>query len=467
MNSSAAPTNRSTLSRRTFCWRISKSSRPEELESLKEKETKLPDLPISQRLHRARTGKDAAKARKSSIARRASAARCRQVVNKTPYIALLKQIDNEFDKLIEGKRPQIRKILIAEALEQVRFQKSSLEDKINGATKKKERLDGELRLAQAEARDYNPQYRKSHPAIEALRDEVARTEAVLTELGKAIAVLQVEPTPGPRVKEWSRAEVPAGKDYSRQIKFGGAAGLGVLRHGRAGRRLPRTSRPAGSATPMKCMRGLGMPVVGTLPPVPAKARSLTENSDASAWQGRLIEAVDSIRTYLMHAARTDNVHVIMVTSAGIGEGKTSLASQLAASLARSWRKTLLIDGDLRHPATHTLFNVPLEPGFAEVLRGEASPAEAIKPTALSRLWLMPAGHCDAHAVQALAQDNVGTMFDKPEAAVRLHHRRFVPGAAGGRFAVAGPARGRRPLCRAPRRQPHPRPQGRPACGWPT
>ena len=108
----------------------------------------------------------------------------------------------------------------------------------------------------------------------------------------------------------------------------------------------------------------------------------------------------------MHA-RTDNVHVIMITSAGIGEGKTSLASQLAASLARSWSKTLLIDGDLRHPATHTLFKLPLEPGFSEVLRGEASAGRSRQADALSRLWLMPAGHCDAHAVQALAQDNVG------------------------------------------------------------
>jgi polysaccharide biosynthesis transport protein len=102
----------------------------------------------------------------------------------------------------------------------------------------------------------------------------------------------------------------------------------------------------------------------------------------------------------------------MVTSAGVGEGKTSLASQLAASLARGWRKTLLIDGDIRRPAAHTLFKALLEPGLCEVLRNEAGTEEAIKPTSLSRLWFLPAGHCDAHAIQALAQESVQAMFDK-------------------------------------------------------
>jgi capsular exopolysaccharide synthesis family protein len=311
-------------------------------------------------------------------------------------IAGLKQVTDQIDEL--------RKIYVKNA---IGFEKEKVTDRINNAAKKKEILDNELSKAQEEVRRWNPLTRRLPPSIEALRDEVARSDAVLTELGKTIAVLKVEPPPGARVKEWNRAEPPAGKDYSRQIKFGGAAGFGLFMLAVLGVGFLELRSGRISSTD----EVLGMPVVGTIPPVPAKARSLTANGEASIWQSKLMEAVDSIRTFLIHAARTDNVRVVMVTSAGIGEGKTSLASQLAASLARSWRKTLLIDGDMRHPATHTLFNVPLEPGFAEVLRGEASLAEAVKPTALSRLWLMPAGHCDAHAVQALAQDNVGTMID--------------------------------------------------------
>jgi capsular exopolysaccharide synthesis family protein len=124
------------------------------------------------------------------------------------------------------------------------------------------------------------------------------------------------------------------------------------------------------------------------------------------------ESVDAIRTLVLHTARADDLRVLLVTSAVAGEGKTSLASQLAASLARAWRKTLLIDGDLRNPAAHKLFELPSEPGFSEVLRGEVEAADAIKPTPLSRLWLMPAGNWDSHAVQALAQESVRSLFEQ-------------------------------------------------------
>jgi capsular exopolysaccharide synthesis family protein len=103
--------------------------------------------------------------------------------------------------------------------------------------------------------------------------------------------------------------------------------------------------------------------------------------------------------------------LVLVTSAVGGEGKTSLAVLLAASLARAWRKTLLLDADLRKPQTHALFEKPLEPGLSELLRGETEPAEVVHPTGLSRLWLVAAGHWDAHAVQALAQDGAGRLFD--------------------------------------------------------
>jgi capsular exopolysaccharide synthesis family protein len=127
------------------------------------------------------------------------------------------------------------------------------------------------------------------------------------------------------------------------------------------------------------------------------------------WQGRLTESVDALRTLLLRAAG-DGPKVIMVTSALGGEGKTSLAGQLAVSLARGWRKTLLIDGDVRQPAAHQLFNLQAEPGLCEVLRGEMEPNDVIQTTSVSRLWLMSAGHWDAHAVQALAQEGSHSLF---------------------------------------------------------
>jgi polysaccharide biosynthesis transport protein len=100
----------------------------------------------------------------------------------------------------------------------------------------------------------------------------------------------------------------------------------------------------------------------------------------------------------------------MVTSATSGEGKTSLSSHLASSLARAGHRTLLVDGDLRSPAIHALFGLPLTPGFCEVLRGEVSLEQAIQATPARGLELMTAGQWNGDALQALAQGDTRDIF---------------------------------------------------------
>jgi capsular exopolysaccharide synthesis family protein len=95
-----------------------------------------------------------------------------------------------------------------------------------------------------------------------------------------------------------------------------------------------------------------------------------------------------------------------------GEGKTSLASHLATSLARAGRNTLLVDGDLRNPSVHKLFGLERTPGFSELLRCENTIDEALKPTDSEKLWILPAGQCTLPALQGLAQDVPQTIFDQ-------------------------------------------------------
>ena len=96
------------------------------------------------------------------------------------------------------------------------------------------------------------------------------------------------------------------------------------------------------------------------------------------------------------------------------EGKTTLASQLAASLARSNKRTLLLDGDLRHPNVHIALELDLGKGLPELLRGEISSDEAIQPTGIEGLFAVTGGACDYAAVTALS---------RPEAANIIKHFR--------------------------------------------
>ena len=155
----------------------------------------------------------------------------------------------------------------------------------------------------------------------------------------------------------------------------------------------------------------GLRVLGTVPNLAALSQNKGINGSA-ALAGILAESVDSIRTMLLQQSRDDAPRVIMVTSAGDREGKTTVAAHLAASLARSGRRTLLVDGDLRAPSAHAVFNASGEPGLCEVLRSEVTLEAAIQPTQVDGLMLVAAGQCDYQAIAALSHALLGEVFQK-------------------------------------------------------
>jgi capsular exopolysaccharide synthesis family protein len=159
--------------------------------------------------------------------------------------------------------------------------------------------------------------------------------------------------------------------------------------------------------PKEVDEGLGIRVVGTLPAVAAR-----RSGDPSSLVAQVTASIDSVRTLLMHDSTSKRRQIVLVTSADASEGRTTVASQLAASLARAGRRTLLIDGDLRRPKLHELFDVSLEEGLCEVLRAEVDVADVIRPTHSEGLWLLTAGYCDRDAIQALATEQMQPIFDK-------------------------------------------------------
>jgi capsular exopolysaccharide synthesis family protein len=155
--------------------------------------------------------------------------------------------------------------------------------------------------------------------------------------------------------------------------------------------------------------GLGIRVVGELPRVSGRTfRRVKGGKGAAVLKALMGERIDGTRTALIHCNTIDPPRVVMVTSAEPREGKTTTASQLAASLARSGRRTVLVDADIRNPGAHRVFDMPLEPGLCELLRGEAERDAAIHPTRTPNLWLLPGGRCDLRSVQALSNSYLGS-----------------------------------------------------------
>lgn len=168
--------------------------------------------------------------------------------------------------------------------------------------------------------------------------------------------------------------------------------------------------------PDEVVNGLAMRVVGAVPALPDPRRRSAHPEEEELYRHNLIESIDAIRTMLLRNADTEGIRVVMVTSAVGGEGKTTLASNLAMSLARAGRRTLLMDCDLRQPAAHQLFEQTLQPGFSEVVLGEVELPDAVRPTTTDpNLHLLPAGHWDREVIQGLAKNGIESIFEKLKA----------------------------------------------------
>jgi capsular exopolysaccharide synthesis family protein len=97
------------------------------------------------------------------------------------------------------------------------------------------------------------------------------------------------------------------------------------------------------------------------------------------------------RTSLMISNRKGSVQTMMMTSPQPGDGKSTTISNLAVSFARTGKKVLLIDADMRRPVVSKLFGLDEQAGLADVLAGQATISQATVTSEVAELDIMPNG----------------------------------------------------------------------------
>jgi polysaccharide biosynthesis transport protein len=152
---------------------------------------------------------------------------------------------------------------------------------------------------------------------------------------------------------------------------------------------------------------LGNMLVVGVPSMPDRVRLGRDGNPRQ--QQMLSDAIDTARTLLMGAHAETGRQIVALTSAQAGEGKTSLAVQLAGSLARSGRSTLIVDADLRNPTLHRVLGLAAEPGLADLLRGQTELADAVRRE--RDLSVLTAGRCDPREIVGLFQNQLPQLFD--------------------------------------------------------
>jgi succinoglycan biosynthesis transport protein ExoP len=155
-------------------------------------------------------------------------------------------------------------------------------------------------------------------------------------------------------------------------------------------------------------------VVGLIPRLKASEMQVLQENDK---RHILVESFRNIRSSMLFMPSGDfNPKSFLISSAIPGEGKSTLAMDLAVTMALSGSKTLLVDGDLRRGRLNRHFAAKSEPGLAEVLKEMSSLDDTIVDTPVPNLSFMPRGKVMAAGAEPLPGAKfstvVNTLHDK-------------------------------------------------------
>jgi capsular exopolysaccharide synthesis family protein len=161
------------------------------------------------------------------------------------------------------------------------------------------------------------------------------------------------------------------------------------------------------------------PIYGMIPRIPDKrpddaaesmpvsANLVTHHSPRSP----ISEAFRTLRTNIHFADPDESIREILITSAGPSEGKSTIVSNLALTIANTGKKTLLVDCDLRKPNVHNFFDMNRDPGVTTILAGGSDWRDVVRPTAVENLFVLPSGPIPPNPTEILGSKAMRDLMD--------------------------------------------------------
>jgi capsular exopolysaccharide synthesis family protein len=164
---------------------------------------------------------------------------------------------------------------------------------------------------------------------------------------------------------------------------------------------------------------LGVPVIGHVADMPRSIRN-AEYAESPIDptvvafhkpQSQHAECYRAVRIALYFNTQASGHRVIQVTSPSPGDGKSTLASNLAVSIANSHKSVLLVDADLRRPRVHKIFGLDNRQGFVQVLRGQAELADVLQSSTIDGLDCMVCGRRPSDPAELLTSSSFERFLD--------------------------------------------------------
>ncbi|HET6229399.1 MAG TPA: polysaccharide biosynthesis tyrosine autokinase [Longimicrobiaceae bacterium] len=186
----------------------------------------------------------------------------------------------------------------------------------------------------------------------------------------------------PDVKVLDPAAVPSVPVKDRRpLVMGGFAGGGLVMALLLVALLERADRRV--RFPDQITGGMGLQVLGAVPYAP-----LGPGGRSSV---QLAEAFRELRLSVLSFYPAGQPVQLTISSPDSGEGKTTMALNLARAFATQGHRTVLVDGDIRRGTLHRLLNVPRAPGLTDVLAGRMALADVLQPADGGRFTVLGSG----------------------------------------------------------------------------
>ncbi len=157
---------------------------------------------------------------------------------------------------------------------------------------------------------------------------------------------------------------------------------------------------------------MGLVALGTIPRIregrEAQSRLVTHGDPRSP----VAEAYRSLRTNIAFARAQSELRVIVLTSPGPSDGKSTTVANLAITFAQQGQRTLLIDADLRRAVLDKLFEVERSPGLTDVLVGQAALTDVVRETEVPNLTVLGSGHFPPNPSELLGSTSMRSVLEQ-------------------------------------------------------
>ncbi|WP_374686264.1 polysaccharide biosynthesis tyrosine autokinase [Promineifilum sp.] len=154
-------------------------------------------------------------------------------------------------------------------------------------------------------------------------------------------------------------------------------------------------------TPQDIANVLGLPVVGYVANEAAVEKSEGMPYVAANPRSPMAETFRTLRTNLEFASVDKPLKTILITSPGSSEGKTTIASNLAAVIAQANKRVILLEGDLRRPRVHRALGMTNQVGLSDVFRGQMDIRDVARYSKVKDLAVITSGSLPPNPAELL------------------------------------------------------------------